>query len=168
MSARGFRGVPASKVTRLGYIPTLFVCGPFEVGGHDGWEKAYHLGRLEFPAADPLGSEVLSEPVPGKSYVSDELPEGSTPWKTVSLKSQHIDFSSLFAPQRLGMVYAASYVVSPDDQLLVFDFQPVTAVILVLNGHVVSPAGGLVQIPLRAGRNLLIAKIIGTSNTEPL
>jgi len=130
--------------------------------------RLYRMGRFEAPDDDPLGGELHIEPELGRSYSSESVPGASVSWRVLEVPSPRISFSSLFAATAYGISYAAAYLTSPSEQVLLCDFRPQMVGRLIVNHTVLSPDRGLVQIPLREGRNLLLVKVLGGVGHGPL
>ncbi len=130
--------------------------------------RLYRMGRLDVPDSDPIGGELLIEPVPGMVQRSDLMPEREAIWSVINATSPHISFQPMFSPTSHGIAYAASYLTTPTDQLLVCEFHLEMVGRLIVNHQVASPDSGFVQIFLKAGRNLILAKVLGGRGREAL
>ncbi len=163
MSANQFRDVPSKAVEKLGFIPHWLVCGPFPAGDEAEAYRLFRMGRFEVPDSDPIGGELFIRPFPGMTYRSEALPGKETVWDILDAISSKIDFASLFPEASHGIAYAATYLVSSTDEWFVCDFKPQMVGRLIVNHRVASPDRGLVQIPLKPGRNLLLLKVLGSA-----
>jgi len=163
MVTNEFRDVPSKTVEKLGFIPRWLVCGPFQAGDEGEAYRLYRMGRFDVPDADPIGGELFIEPTLGVVQRSDSVPGKETIWSSMEATSPHIALSSAFPNATHGVAYAASYLLSPADELFICDFRPQMVGRMIVNHRVASPDRGLVQIPLKAGRNLLMLKILGSA-----
>ncbi len=151
----------ANEVAGHGFVSRWLICGPFISENADRLSTLRHMGRLEVPEGDPLGGELDIKPSRGMTHHSDSVPSGQVSWSYKEVGSTSLIFDSEFEGKDHGLVYAAAYIDSEDDRLLICDFRADMAGALIVNGQMVSPSSALVPIRLVKCSNLIMVKVVG-------
>jgi len=158
-----FREVPVKTVIKLGFVPRWMVCGPFLAGNKDDIYRRFRMGRLDAPDTDPLGGERFVNPAPGMSHESSLVPGEEVVWREATSESPFLTLSAQFPGAEHGLAYAATQIKSQSECMLICDFRPRAVGRMFLNQRILSPDRGLVQVPLKAGNNRLLVKVLGGS-----
>lgn len=168
-------GVTVKDIADKGYISDWMVIGKFSPGVPGGYTGMVVSRKADLTKTDFLsdrGGEAALEPEIGMTHERDKK---QMSWTELKTANGLIDLGDIIPKTNESTMYAATYIYSDQPSALYLEIESLTGVAVYVNHELAvrSPSGALgsvgvekIQVPLKAGSNLLLIKFGGLRYTR--